>query len=87
VSVNDGTHTHLYKNGELISTATTSSWPLSSDATITTVGRESYAGGYFSFNGCVQDLRIYDHALSPLEVKHLAQGLVLHYPLNRGGLG
>jgi len=53
VSVNDGTYTHLYKNGELISTATTSSWPLSSDATITTVGRESYANGYFSFNGCV----------------------------------
>lgn len=36
---------------------------------------------------CMNDVRIYDHALSPLEVKHLAQGLVLHYPLNRGGLG
>ena len=36
---------------------------------------------------CMNDVRIYDHALSPLEVKHLAQGLVLHYPLNRGGFG
>ena len=33
------------------------------------------------------DVRIYDHALSPLEVKHIAQGLILHYPLNRGGWG
>lgn len=30
----------------------------------------------------LNDFRIYDHALSPLEVKHLAQGLVLHYPLS-----
>ena len=87
VSVNNGTYVNLYKNGELVSTTSASSWPLDSDATNTTIGRETYAGGYFSFNGCIQDLRIYDHALSPLEVKHLAQGLVLHYPLNRGGFG
>lgn len=30
----------------------------------------------------LNDYRIYNHALSPLEVKHLAQGLVLHYPLS-----
>lgn len=30
----------------------------------------------------MNDVRIYDHALSPLEVKRLAQGLVLHYPLS-----
>ena len=87
VSVNDGVYVNLYKNGELVSTTNASSWPLDSDATNTTIGRETYAGGYFSFNGCIQDLRIYNHALSPLEVKRLAQGLVLHYPLNRGGFG
>ena len=42
---------------------------------------------YFPYNGCLNDVRIYDHALSPLEIKHIAQGLILHYPLNRGGFG
>lgn len=36
---------------------------------------------------CLNDFRIYDHCLSPMEVKKLAQGLVLHYPLNRNGWG
>ena len=35
----------------------------------------------------VNDVRIYDHCLSPMEVKQLAQGLVLHYPLNRQNWG
>ncbi len=35
----------------------------------------------------INDFRIYDHCLSPMEVKELAKGLVLHYPLNRGGWG
>lgn len=35
----------------------------------------------------LNDIRIYDHCLSPMEVKQLAQGLVLHYPLNRNGWG
>jgi len=35
----------------------------------------------------LNDVRIYNHALSLMEVKQLAQGLVLHYPLNRGGWG
>lgn len=35
----------------------------------------------------LQDVRIYDHCLSPLEVKQISQGLILHYPLNRNGWG
>lgn len=35
----------------------------------------------------LNDFRIYDHCLSPMEVKELAKGLILHYPLNRNGWG
>lgn len=38
-------------------------------------------------NGEIQDVRIYDHCLSEIEVKQLSQGLMLHYPLNNNGLG
>lgn len=76
----------LYKNGEYIASYT-ATMTLQSDATNTFVGRETYAGGYFGFNGLINDVRIYDHCLSPKEVKILAQGLVSHYPLNNNGWG
>ena len=38
-------------------------------------------------SGYLQDFRVYDHVLSQMEIKELSKGLVLHYPLNRGGWG
>ena len=46
---------------------------------------------WLGMGGCksayLNDFRIYDHCLSPMEIKELAKGLVLHYPLNRNGWG
>ena len=41
----------------------------------------------YYFTGKIDDLRIYDHALSETEIKKISQGLILHYPLNRNGFG
>ena len=98
VPVNEWTHlvctcdsdriVKLYKNGEYITSVDRSaSNAFDSDNVFTCIGRESYANGYFSFNGAIQDFRLYNHCLSPMEVKQISQGLVLHYPLNRNGWG
>ena len=36
--------------------------------------------GYY-FSGNVNDIRIYDHCLTPKEVKEISKGLIAHYPL------
>jgi len=74
--------TKFYLNGELKLTGSAGNIP---------------SGNYFigswssttnqNYKGKICDVRIYDHCLSPMEVKELAKGLVLHYPLNRGGWG
>lgn len=38
--------------------------------------------GESTTRGCIQDVRIYDHALSDKEVEEIAKGLVLHYKLD-----
>lgn len=38
------------------------------------------------YNGFLNDFRVYDQVLSVEEIKNLARGLVLHYPLDRNNL-
>ena len=62
---------YLYKNAQFVSEFNYANYTFSSDATNFCVGRETYAGGYFSFNGNISDLRIYDHGLSEDDIKRL----------------
>lgn len=77
-----------YINGEYKETHTVSTaanqWGNIFSIGASQAGGSSY-GNYL--NGKLNDVRIYNHCLSPMEVKQLSQGLVLHYPLNRQGWG
>lgn len=40
------------------------------------------SGKIYPYYGSLNDFRIYDHCLSPFEIKEIAQGLILHYKLD-----
>lgn len=76
----------LYIDGEYQGTAKTFRNPTTTNKRIKIGGFYKNAHSY-SWNGAINDFRVYDHCLSPMEVKQISQGLVLHYPLNREGFG
>lgn len=77
-----------YVNGELIGDTYSAFTPASLEQSWICIGNGTYSQ-IFHFIGFMNDVRIYDHCLSPLEVKEIAQGLVLHYKLDGffGGVG
>ena len=82
----DGANLKTYLNGILVDTKVITNTKL--DRPKLTIGARCRGSSYDCyFQGLLNDVRIYDHCLSEQEVKKLAQGLVLHYPLNRGGWG
>ena len=80
---------YCYKNGEKLAERTSGDMTpdrLSRTWIYAQLGRDTRTGSTV-LNGKMNDFRWYDYALSEKEVKELAKGLVLHYPLNRGGCG
>lgn len=76
----------LYFDGQLVKTYTNLKGGTVTSATKISLG-SNVANSATKLNGKLNDVRVYDNALSESEVKELARGLVLHYPLNRGGWG
>ena len=76
----------LYLNGALISTIAYTAEMTYQYASDLTLGKMSYSytntSNYFSFNGQLNDVRIYDHCLSQKEIEEISKGLVLHYKLD-----
>ena len=74
----------VYFNGELKQTYTNSSdFSTRTSAAQPRIG-DDYRGNSantVSYQGYINDFRMYDHCLSSMEVKKLSQGLALHYPL------
>lgn len=77
-------HCLIYVNGVLHRDYATTIVPNFSGITKTTVGACN-SGGYQT-NCKLNDVRIYDHALSAKEVKLLSQGLVVHYTLDNSSI-
>ena len=74
-----------YLNGVLDSTTSTSTAPTNVCTTHFAIGNsQSSAQGLTGnpFNGYLNDVRVYDHCLSPKEVELLSRGLIVHYPFN-----
>ena len=76
----------VYLDGVQKATTTTSNTPAWTNSTNLYIGGNS-GGEKFQNGDGMNDVRVYNHCLSPMEVKELAKGLILHYPLNRQGWG
>ena len=68
-AVRTGAILQFFVNGLALSPIAIETGVLESDASNTTIGRETYtANGYFTFNGYIDSVRVYNRALSAAEV-------------------
>lgn len=82
----DGSKLILYLNGVSAFSYTATGTFSASDHFAIGARTNSTSGTTFNYpildNGKLNDIRIYDHCLSPREVKEISRGLVLHYKLD-----
>ena len=87
----NGSTYKLYLNGNEVKSASTTAAKINGLLNIGIGCRSTNVGGTtqtgYTSTKYYNDVRIYDHCLSPKEVKEISKGLVLHYPLNNGGFG
>ena len=71
---------NIYRDGGLLSTNSVGGTQLNTLINNCRIGSAVQSGYYHS--GKINDVRIYDHCLSPKEVKDISKGLVLHYTMD-----
>ena len=76
----DGELTKGYINGKYVGSRAGCKIP-STNVSYFYIGAATYYNG-FTIKGKLNDVRIYDHVLSPTEIKKLAQGLACHFTFN-----
>ena len=86
ISYNNGI-INIYQDGNLIVDNVGSSGAVLNNTNEIRIGRRQTSSADTYYNGKLNDFRIYDNCLSEKEIKEIAKGLILHYPLNRRGLG
>lgn len=79
--VYDGKTINFYVNGVLLYNRAIILGTKNKTAGSYYLGRDSRVGGT-AFNGKINDVRIYDHALSQKEISELKKALILHYSLD-----
>lgn len=82
----DNESVNVYINGELVKTFLLVDISYRSNSYgYFTIGKMGFnnnnTSAYYPFNGLIQDVRVYDTAISPRQVKEISKGLVCHYPL------
>lgn len=77
-TVYDSGTSYAYLDGELIGSKNATGI-YQSASTTACIGRDQAHNGFFPYNGDINDLRIYDHALSQAEIKELSKALAVHY--------
>lgn|GEM_PF-3227693 len=82
----DNESVNVYINGELVKTFLLVDISYRSNSYgYFTIGKMGFnndnTSAYYPFNGLIQDVRVYDTAISPRQIKEISKGLICHYPL------